>query len=153
MTVQPATFRFDPQKTGLELARDWLAQRLVGGFLDRLRVIPDTCEDGLFTATCTLDPGHANFVGLVHGGVLSALVDISGGGAVMTCLQRGETLLTTDLNIRFLAAVPIDTPTLQATGHVTHRSGRRMVASVLVTTPKGEAVAEGSVGVSVRRPG
>lgn len=152
MTHQPATIRFDPRKTGLDLARDWLRQPRVGGFLDRMSVVPVLCEEGSFDVSCTLDPGHANLVGLVHGGVTSALVDIAGGGAVMTCLARGETLLTTDLNTRFLSAVPIDTPTLRASARVTHRSARRMVAHVQITTPGGEEVAEGSVGISVRRP-
>src|SRR5690606_17221919 len=101
---------------------------------------------------CDVDVRHSNFVKLVHGGAISALVDVAGGGAAMTLLRPGETLLTTDLNVRFLDAAPIERGQLHAEGRVTYHTGRKVVVSVDIAGDDGAIVAQGSVGVSIRAP-
>ena len=145
-------FDLDPEQDGLTLAQRWMALGYVGGFPERLRSRPIALERGYIRLECTLDSGHANFVGLVHGGVTASLVDMAGGGAAMTLLKPGETLLSTDLTLRFLNAAPIGGSVLFAEGRAVHSDSRKVVVDVTVTTPEGLLVAHGTVGVSVRRP-
>ncbi|MFA4949407.1 PaaI family thioesterase [Brevundimonas sp.] len=147
-----ATFHLDPSEDGLTLARRWMAAGYAGGFPERLRSRPIALERGYIRLECTLDPGHANFVGLVHGGVTASLVDMAGGGAAMTLLKPGETLLSTDLTLRFINAAPISGNALIAEGRAVHQDARKVVVDVTVTTPEDLLIAHGTVGVSIRRP-
>ena len=144
-------FQLDPTADGLELARRWTEARFAGGFAERLRAWPTEVERGRMVIRCDLDPGHANFVGLVHGGVTAALVDIAGGGVAMTLLKPGEHLLSTDLTLRFLNAAPIDADHLIAEGRAAYADPRKVVAEVTVALPDGRVVAHGTAAVSIRR--
>lgn len=146
------TFHLDPAEDGLALAKRWMALGYAGGFPERLRSRPIALELGYIRLECTLGPGHANFVGLVHGGVTASLVDMAGGGAAMTLLKPGETLLSTDLTLRFINAAPIGGTTLFAEGRAVHQDMRKVVVDVTVTTPERLLIAHGTVGVSIRRP-
>lgn len=150
MTVAPPAFRLDPALSGLELARRWMAAEDTGGFPTRLNARPTAVDEGFMRIECTLDPGHANFVGLVHGGVTAALVDIAGGGAAMTLLKPGEFLLSTDLNLRFLNAAPIRGERLIAEGRAAYADPRKVVAEVRVTTPEGLLIAHGTAAIAIR---
>lgn len=146
------TFRLDPALDGLALARRWMETRFSGGLPERLRAWPVRVEPGLIDVACEIDPGHANFVGLVHGGVTAALIDMAGGGVAMTLLKPGETLLTTDLTLRFLNAAPIGCGRLTAQGRLISHDPRRVVAEVRVVTPDEVLVAHGTTAVSIRAP-
>lgn len=146
------TFHLDPSEDGLTLARRWMALGYAGGFPERLRSRPIALERGYIRLECTLDPGHANFVSLVHGGVTASLVDMAGGGAAMTLLKPGETLLSTDLTLRFISAAPISGNALIAEGRSVHQDARKVVVDVTVTTPEDLLIAHGTVGVSIRQP-
>lgn len=149
----PVRFKLDPSVDGLELLQRWIvAGDDVGGFLKRLGSRPVEAREGLVRMICDIDPGHANLIGLVHGGVTSALVDMAGGAAVMTILQPGQTLVTTDLTLRFINAAPSDTARLEATGTLTYRDTRKAVAAVEVRSDTGGIIAQGTVGVSIRQP-
>ncbi|ANP44821.1 PaaI family thioesterase [Candidatus Viadribacter manganicus] len=152
MSGDPVLFQLDRDVDGLELARRWAAMPRPGGFLNRLQAYPLEVDRGFMRVRCDVDVGHSNFVQLVHGGVIAGLTDIAGGGAAMTMLKPGETLLTTDLNTRFLGAAPIASSRLEATGRVLFHAGRRVVVAVEVTSAGGGVIAEGSVGVSIRAP-
>lgn len=152
MSGDPVLFQLDRDADGFELARRWVEMPRPGGFLNRLRARPVQIERGFMRVSCDVDVGHSNFVGLVHGGVIAGLTDIAGGGAAMTLLKPGETLLTTDLNTRFLDAAPIGSARLDAVGRVTFQSARRVVVTVEITGDGGVVIAQGSVGVSIRAP-
>lgn len=146
-----ATFRLDSSLTGLELLQRWISQGLVAGLNGRLQTRPIEATAGRVRFACQIDEGHGNFVGLVHGGVAAALVDIAGGAAAMTLLKAGETLLTADLAMRFLNPAPLSGGDLIAEAVVSYQDGRRIVADVQVAT--GDVVmAQGSVSISIRRP-
>lgn len=148
---EPVRFRLDPTVDGLELVRRWMAAGdEVGGFLKRLGSHPVEAREGFVRVALDIDPGHANFIGLVHGGVTAALIDMAGGAAVMSILKPGQTLVTTDLNMRFLNAAPSDTARLEATGTVTYRDDRKAVVAAEVRTDAGVVVAQGTVGVAIR---
>ncbi|MGE0530250.1 MAG: PaaI family thioesterase [Hyphomonadaceae bacterium] len=152
MSADPVIFKLDREADGFELARRWVEMPRPGGFLSLLKARPIEIERGFMRVRCDVDVGHSNFVGLVHGGVIAGLTDIAGGGAAMTLLRPGETLLTTDLNTRFLDAAPIETARLEATGRVSFHGGRRIVVAVEVSGDNDAIIAQGSVGVSVRAP-
>ena len=145
-------FDLDPSASGLELLHRWFQAGDVGGFPQRLRSRPLEFREGWVRIGCDIDPGHANLVGLVHGGVTAALIDTAGGAAAMSVLKPGETLLTTDISMRLLNAAPIDCGRLEAVGTVTYRDGRKLIVETTVATPDGLVVAQGSVGVSIRAP-
>jgi uncharacterized protein (TIGR00369 family) len=146
MSGDPVTFKLDRDVDGFELARRWAEMPRPGGFLSLLQAAPIEVDRGFMRVRCDVDVGHSNFVGLVHGGVIAGLTDIAGGGAAMTLLRPGETLLTTDLNTRFLDAAPIETVRLEATGRVSFHSGRRIVVAVEISGEDGARIAQGSVG-------
>jgi len=148
---EPVRFHLDPGVDGLELLQLWMAAGDgVGGFLKRLGAHPVEAREGFVRVACNIDPGHANLIGLVHGGVTAALIDMAGGAAVMTLLKPGQTLVTTDLTVRFLTAAPSDTARLDATGAVTWRDDRKAVVATQVCTDTGVVVAQGTVGVAIR---
>ena len=148
---QAVRFALDPTVDGLELVRRWMAAGDgVGGFLQRLGSHPVEAREGFVRVALDVDPGHANFIGLVHGGVTAALVDMAGGAAVMSILRPGQTLVTTDLTMRFLNAAPSDTARLEASGTVTWRDDRKAVVAAEVVTGTGVVVAQGTVAVAIR---
>jgi len=150
MIGAPAPFRLDPTVTGLELVQRWISHGIAAGLNGRLGAQPILASPGHIRFACRIDDGLANFSGLVHGGVAAALIDIAGGGAAMTLLQRGETLLTADLSMRFLNPAPLTDGQLIADGRVSYQDGRRILAEVQVTA--GEVtMAQGSVSIAVRR--
>lgn len=146
-------FQLDPAADGLELAQRWAEARFAGGFPERVRAYPTDMDRGRMTVRCDLDPGHANFIGLVHGGVTATLADIAGGGAAMTLLKSGEHLLSTDLQLRFLNAAPIDAGHLIAEGRAAYVDPRKVVAEITISLPDGRMVAHGSAAVAIRRQG
>lgn len=151
--VAPVAFRIDPTRSGRHMVEQWREMGLsVGGFLTRLSCVVAEAGDGWIRVVCDIDPGHSNFVGLVHGGVTAAMIDMAGGGAVMTILKPGETLLSTDISMRYLNAVPGDCARLTSEGRVTYSDARKAVVDVRVVLPDGRIAAMGVVGLSIRSP-
>ncbi|WP_312815662.1 PaaI family thioesterase [Brevundimonas sp.] len=148
--IQPPAFVLDPAQSGLELALRWIEMVWPGGFVNRLAARPVEAAEGFIRVECEVDPGHSNFVGLVHGGVTAALVDIVGGGAAMTLLKPGEFLLSTDLSMRFLNAAPIGCERLIAEGRAVYADPRKVVAEVTISTLEGLTIAHGTAAIAIR---
>lgn len=144
-------FPLDRSQSGLALLHRWIEMGPVAGLNGTLCSFPLEAEFGRVLFACRPDERHLNFVGLVHGGVGAALIDIVGGAAAMSCLKPGETLLTTDLNLRFLRPVHLGRGDLIAEGRVIHRDDRKIVSDVSVRLD-GEVVVMGNAGVSIRPP-
>jgi uncharacterized protein (TIGR00369 family) len=69
--------------------------------------------------------------GVVHGGAVASLIDTAAAFAVVTELEAGERVTTTDLTIHYLR--PVSSGRLSATARIV-RGGRRLfVLSVEVT--------------------
>ena len=90
-------------------------------------------EGGEAEAVIALGPHHTNNRGVVHGGVLSALLDSAMGAAVISAIPEEWWCATTGLSIQFLAGA--SKGRLVATGRVQRRG--RSIAFV-----SGEAVDE-----------
>lgn len=144
-------FPLDSTLSGLDLLHRWIELGYVAGLNGTLCSRPVEAEFGRVVFTCRPDGRHMNFVGLVHGGVAAGLVDIVGGAAAMSCLKPGETLLTTDLNVRFLKPAFPDRGDMIAEGRTIYRDDRKMVAEVTVRIGE-EIVVAGNVGISIRPP-
>lgn len=90
------------------------------------------------TAEFVPQPRHQGYDGVVHGGILAALVD----DAMANCLWlRGIPVVTAKMALRYRQPVLVGTR-LRAYGRVLHERGRVAVAEGWITTPEGTRVVE-----------
>ncbi|HEX5088960.1 MAG TPA: PaaI family thioesterase [Nocardioides sp.] len=101
-----------------------------------------------------LDPDeyHLNPFGIVHGGVLAAVVDTAMGCAVHSLLPPAVGYVTAELSIRFLRPAVLSGGPLVCTGEVDHQGRTTMVASARVEDADGRLIALASSTCLVRRP-
>jgi uncharacterized protein (TIGR00369 family) len=69
-----------------------------------------------------------NPIGSVHGGIAATILDSCMGCAVHTTLPAGVGYTTSDIQIRYVRGMTLDTGRVIAEGNVVHR-GRRMVTA------------------------
>lgn len=97
--------------------------------------------------TLDAEPHHMNMMGIVHGGVLSSLMDNAMGIAVM--LQRpGESTVTSNLNVHFV--MPARGGRLYVTAHIVHQTHRSVTTESRITNERGELVALSTGSFRVR---
>lgn len=93
--------------------------------------------------------------GVFHGGVVSALIDTAGGGAVMAGhdFGKGSRMSTVTLSVQYL--LPAQGPEIVAYASCVRRGGRIHYAEVEVRDRGGQTCARGQVVVSIsgERPG
>ena len=80
-------------------------------------------EDGVAVVEMTPTGDMANSMGLVHGGMISALADSAMGRALRTIKPEVVRSMSFDLKLSFISAAKVG-ETLRATGRVVH-GGRR----------------------------
>jgi uncharacterized protein (TIGR00369 family) len=80
-------------------------------------------EDGVAVVEMTPTGEMANSMGLVHGGMISALADSAMGRALRTIKPEVVRSMSFDLKLSFISAAKVG-ETLRATGRVVH-GGRR----------------------------
>ncbi len=116
----------------------------VPSFHEYLGIEVDRMEAGEAAAELTLAPHHLNSRGVVHGGVLSALLDTALGAAVISAIPREWWCATTSLSVQFLEGS--HEGRLRATGRVLRKGTRVAFAGGEVRDPTGRlvAVAQGS---------
>ena len=104
-------------------------------------------EDGRVRARFTPDERHQGFPGLVHGGILFALLDevISRAAYLM-----GDWVLTGRVEVRYARPARVGEP-LELEGWVERAAGRGYLLAGRLTNPAGETVVEGR-GVYVKLP-
>jgi uncharacterized protein (TIGR00369 family) len=97
-----------------------------------LGIEPIQAEPGRVSFSLELGEYHLNPFGIVHGGVLTALLDTAMGCAVHSLLPPAVGYVTGELNVRFLRpAVPTGGP-LACTGVVIHAGRTSRVASARI---------------------
>ena len=109
-----------------------------------------------------LEPGHAvivlpvreDFVGdprrpALHGGVVSALIDTTGGAAAWSALGPGESASTVDLRVDYLEPARLAGP-LRAEARLL-RKGKRVCHVRVSVTQDGVLVADGSAVYNIHR--
>jgi uncharacterized protein (TIGR00369 family) len=93
--------------------------------------------------------------GIFHGGVLSALIDTSGTGAVMAGhdFSKGSRCSTLSLAVQYLSVAPGEDVIAEA--HCTKRGRQTHFAEVVVRSRSGKPVAQGLVTALIagERPG
>ncbi|HCB04598.1 MAG TPA: PaaI family thioesterase [Nocardioides sp.] len=105
-------------------------------------------------ASFRLDVGeyHLNPFGIVHGGVLAAMVDTAMGCAVHSMLPVGVGYVTGELNVRFLRPALVSGGPLICTAEVDHEGRTTMVASARIVDADGRVIALAGSTCLMRRP-
>ena len=117
-----------------------------------LGIEPVEAEPGRVTFTLELGEYHLNPFGIVHGGVLAALLDTAMGCAVHSLLPPATAYVTGELNVRFLRPAVLTGGPLECTGEVVHEGRTTMVTSARVVDEGGRVIAIGGATCLVRRP-
>lgn len=102
---------------------------------------------GRSAAWIEVDERHVNPHGVLHGGVVFALVDTSMGGAATSVLEPGQRPATIEVQVRFLRAVTGGT--VRAETSVIHPGRRVVQLESKVTDDQGRLVATGSGSFAV----
>jgi len=92
-------------------------------------------DEGRTVFTCLPGEHHYNPIGIVHGGLVSTLIDSATGTAVHTTLAKGELYGTVNLSVDMLRPVTDKTGTLITEGEVVHR-GRNIAIATAETKGK-----------------
>ena len=79
--------------------------------------------------------------GLMHGGVMSVLLDSAMSGAVLSSLNKGQGCTTLQLNVHFVRGVRDNTGLLFAEGRVKHAGGTMATAEGEITDETGRLYA------------
>lgn len=112
-----------------------LAERAKGTFWEYLGFQADEVTPGRTVITLTAGPHHLNPMGIVHGGVLSSMLDNAMGLAVMAA-RPGEKTVTTNLNVQFVA--PLHEGKLTAVAQILHQSRSTLTVQATVTDESGK---------------
>ena len=95
-------------------------------------------EDGVYVSELEATPETLNFLGIVHGAAIAALIDHAGGYGASVLTGRGGP--TSDLHIRYLGAA-MEGDILRAEARV-QRAGRTLIVmDVRVTDSEGRLIA------------
>lgn len=120
--------------------------------VETLGIKPVEAEPGRVSFALELGEYHLNPFGIVHGGVLAALLDTAMGCAVHSLLPPAVGYVTGELNVRFLRPAVLTSGPLACTGEVVHPGRSSMVASAQVTDAGARIIAIAGATCLVRRP-
>ncbi len=84
---------------------------------------------------------HYNPLGVVHGGVISAMLDTAAGCSVHSTLAVGEAYTSLDLTVKFLRAVTTESGMLRCEGRVLQRGRRTALAEAQLFDERGRLLA------------
>lgn len=103
--------------------------------------------DGRCTAKCQVGPAHLNFGGVVHGGVMYLLLDVTAYCASVTILPEGMNATTHDIHVSMLRPTFGDTElVLEAE---VRKAGRSLFFIDVQATVDGKLVASARVTKSL----
>jgi uncharacterized protein (TIGR00369 family) len=106
-------------------------------------------EPGKVVFTCAPDESTYNLTGVVHGGVICALLDNAVGAAVRSTLPQGKGNTSVEIKVNYLKAVQQSSGLLTATGTVVKSGSRVAFTEGTVTDVSGALVATASSTVLV----
>ena len=116
-----------------------------------LGIEPVEAEPGRVVFKLDLGEYHLNPFGIVHGGVLAAMMDTAMGCAVHSLLPAAVGYVTGEMNVRFLRPALLSGGPLICTGEVVNQGRSAMVASLASSTTARVIAIAGSTCL-VRRP-
>jgi len=108
--------------------------------------------DGRVAMTLVPAEFHYNPLGVVHGGVLTTLMDSVMGCAVHSKLAAGEGYTTLDINVRFIRGVTIETGRVRAVGELIHFGRRIATAKAEIVDLAGKLYAHATSTCMILRP-
>ena len=115
--------------TGLEQLRMLMEGELPRPpVMDTLGMTGFHAEPGRVVVEMPAETFHYNPLGVVHGGVLSTLLDTAAGCSVHSTLAVGETYTSLDLTVKFLRRVTVDTGPVRAIGTVVNKGRQTALA-------------------------
>ena len=112
----------------------------------------ESVEAGVVTFTLAPHESHYNPLGVVHGGVLSTVLDTVLGCAVHSMLPAGWGYTSIDLSVSYLKAVRVDSGTVRFTGRVIKHGRRVSFASAEAVDGSGAVVATATSSLLVMAP-
>jgi uncharacterized protein (TIGR00369 family) len=111
------------------------------GFATTLGIEPTQFSAGRAAFALTPGPEHLNPLGVVHGGILSTLLDSAMGCAVHTMLEAGETFTTHELDVKFVRPVVAGQGLVTAEASVIHAGRQTATAEGRVVDEEGRLYA------------
>ncbi|WP_442601171.1 PaaI family thioesterase [Paenibacillus sp. KN14-4R] len=115
-----------------------LAERTFWGFLG-CKI--ESLDQGIVKISLEAQPHHLNIIGIVHGGVLSSLMDNAMGLAVILARPEDKSV-TANLNMHFVA--PMSEGKLIVTAEIVHQSRRSITTYGTVMNEQGQLGAMGT---------
>jgi uncharacterized protein (TIGR00369 family) len=112
-------------------------------FLDLLHIRPVELSPGRGRLEVTVRPEHLRNLGIMHGGMLGALLDSAMGMAVGSMAPPDHFVVTVQLNVNFIRPA-WEGEHLVATGEVRHSGRQTAVARGEVHTAEGSLVGMGT---------
>jgi uncharacterized protein (TIGR00369 family) len=92
-------------------------------------------------------------LGMVHGGIVTVLLDTAMGCSFHTTLPAGVGYTTLELKTNFLRPVSSSSGTLRAEGHVLHSGARVAAAEARLVDREGKLHAHATSTLMILRPG
>jgi uncharacterized protein (TIGR00369 family) len=108
---------------------------------------PEECR---VRARVTVPDTHCSYPGVVHGGVVAALLDETGGRAVMVSGDFNRLMVAVKLDVEFRRVTPTGVP-IELVGWVEREHGTKAEVAAEVRLPDGTVSAR-SRGLLVRPP-
>jgi uncharacterized protein (TIGR00369 family) len=116
-----------------------------------LGIEPVAADPGNVSFRLDLGEFHLNPFGIVHGGVLAALLDTAMGCAVHSLLPAAVSYVTGEMNVRFLRPAVLAGTPLTCAGEVVHAGRTSMVTSARIADANDRVIALAGATCLVRR--
>lgn len=100
-----------------------------------------SAEPSKVVISLDVQPHHLNLLGIIHGGVLSSLLD-NAMGLVIILTRPNEKVVTTNLNVHFVSS--LRGGRLIATADIVHESRKMITATGTVVGEGGQLTAMGT---------
>lgn len=120
--------------------------------MNTLAIEPVAAQEGRVSFTLHPEEFHLNPFGMVHGGVLAAMLDTAMGCAVHSLLPAAVGYATSEMNVRFLRPALLTSGRLLCTGEVIHPGRNTMIASARVVDADQRVIAIAGCTCILRRP-
>ena len=98
-------------------------------------------ESNQVEATVTTEEHFNGYPGIVHGGIVAAILDETAGRAVMLDGNFDKLFVTLRLNMTYRKPTPTDTP-LKAVGWLEHKGNKGMKVAAKLLLPDGTITTE-----------
>lgn len=138
--------------TGLDVLKAMLAGQLPHpSIAETIPMKALQIEAGFIRFAAKADARHLNPMGGVHGGFAATVLDSVTGCAVHSSLEAGVSYATTDLNIKMIRPIPVDTE-LFAEARLINMSRNIGISEGQIKDTDGKLYAHATCSCSILRP-